>query len=45
MAKQREEYACTGCGARSPRWTGQCAGCGEWNTIQAAAPAGGWSAR
>ncbi|MDO9083710.1 MAG: DNA repair protein RadA [Humidesulfovibrio sp.] len=45
MAKQREEFVCTGCGARSPRWTGQCAGCGEWNTVQAAAPVGGWSAR
>jgi len=48
MAKQREEYQCSACGAKSPRWTGQCGGCGEWNTMQAvAAPAslGGWTAR
>jgi DNA repair protein RadA/Sms len=45
MAKQREEFVCTACGARSPRWTGQCVGCGEWNTVQAAAPVGGFSAR
>jgi DNA repair protein RadA/Sms len=48
MAKQREEYQCSACGAKSPRWTGQCTACGEWNTIAAvAAPSslGGWSAR
>ena len=45
MAKQREEFQCASCGARSPRWTGQCAGCGEWNTIAVMAVAGGWSAR
>ena len=48
MAKQREEYLCSACGAKSPRWTGQCTGCGEWNTIQVVATSaslGGWSAR
>jgi len=48
MAKQREEYQCSACGAKSPRWTGQCTACGEWNTIDAVAAAsalGGWSAR
>ena len=45
MAKQREEFVCSACGAKSPRWTGQCLGCGEWNTVQAAAPVGGFSAR
>jgi DNA repair protein RadA/Sms len=48
MAKQREEYQCSACGAKGPRWTGQCSACGEWNTIAAvAAPSslGGWSAR
>ncbi|MDO9631400.1 MAG: DNA repair protein RadA [Humidesulfovibrio sp.] len=45
MAKQREEFICTACGAKSPRWTGQCLGCGEWNTVQASAPVGGFSAR
>jgi len=45
MAKQREEYQCSACGAKSPRWTGQCVTCGEWNTVAAVAAAGGWSAR
>ena len=34
MAKAaRAQYVCQGCGAASPRWTGKCAGCGEWNTL------------
>ncbi|MDP2849317.1 MAG: DNA repair protein RadA [Humidesulfovibrio sp.] len=48
MAKQREEFLCSACGAKSPRWTGQCSGCGEWNTMQVVAASsalGGWSAR
>ena len=45
MAKIREEYRCESCGAKSPRWTGQCAACGEWNTMKAVAAEGGWSAR
>lgn len=48
MAKQREEYRCSACGAKAPRWSGQCTGCGEWNTlavVASAASLGGWSAR
>jgi DNA repair protein RadA/Sms len=45
MAKAREEFQCSACGAKSPRWTGQCVACREWNTMAAVAPAGGWSAR
>src|SRR5436305_5838997 len=26
-------YACSACGHESARWAGQCAGCGEWNTL------------
>jgi DNA repair protein RadA/Sms len=29
----RAQYVCQSCGAVSPRWTGKCAGCGEWNTL------------
>jgi DNA repair protein RadA/Sms len=29
----RAQYVCQSCGAASPRWTGRCAGCGEWNTL------------
>ncbi len=33
MAKIRSIYSCTECGATSPKWQGQCPGCGEWNTL------------
>ena len=26
-------YSCTECGANSPKWQGQCPGCGVWNTL------------
>ncbi|HEY1245650.1 MAG TPA: AAA family ATPase, partial [Hyphomicrobiaceae bacterium] len=29
----RAGYVCQSCGAASPRWTGKCTGCGEWNTL------------
>ena len=33
MAKVKTVYVCASCGARYPRWQGQCRECGEWNTI------------
>ncbi len=33
MAKVRTEYVCQGCGAASPKWVGQCADCGAWNSL------------
>ncbi|MGA2187761.1 MAG: DNA repair protein RadA [Steroidobacteraceae bacterium] len=33
MAKLREVFVCQNCGAPSPKWQGQCAACGEWNTL------------
>ena len=33
MAKIKTFYSCTECGATSPKWQGQCPGCGEWNTL------------
>ena len=35
MAKLKEVFVCRNCGASSPKWQGQCAGCGEWNTLLA----------
>ena len=35
MPKSREVYICQNCGASSPKWQGQCPGCGEWNTLLA----------
>lgn len=33
MAKPRSVYCCSECGATSPKWQGQCPGCGAWNTL------------
>jgi len=33
MAKQKVQYVCNQCGAVSPKWGGQCADCGEWNSL------------
>jgi len=33
VAKVKSIYSCTECGASSPKWQGQCPGCGEWNTL------------
>jgi DNA repair protein RadA/Sms len=33
MAKAQKSYICQSCGTVSPRWSGKCDGCGEWNTI------------
>ena len=35
MAKSKEIYVCQNCGAAAPKWQGQCAPCGEWNTLLA----------
>lgn len=33
MSKNKLNYSCQNCGTLYPKWTGQCTGCGEWNTI------------
>jgi DNA repair protein RadA/Sms len=33
MAKAKSVYTCADCGASSPKWQGQCPGCGQWNTL------------
>jgi DNA repair protein RadA/Sms len=41
MARPTTRHVCSQCGHDSPRWMGQCPGCGEWNTLTeetAAAP-------
>ena len=35
MAKSKEVFICQNCGTSSPKWQGQCPGCGEWNTLVA----------
>lgn len=34
MAKAKQRYICTNCGAQASAWAGRCASCGEWNTLQ-----------
>lgn len=34
MAKAKERYRCSACGAQTLRWLGQCPSCGEWNTLE-----------
>ncbi|MBK1724031.1 DNA repair protein RadA [Thiocystis violacea] len=31
--KPRSAYVCNACGARHPKWAGQCTDCGAWNTL------------
>ena len=33
MAKVKTTFFCQNCGAQTPKWTGQCSTCNEWNTI------------
>ncbi|MDE2597657.1 MAG: DNA repair protein RadA [Sphingomonadales bacterium] len=39
MAKPKRRYVCQACGSVTHRWQGQCADCGEWNTLAEEAPA------
>lgn len=34
MAKIKETYICSSCGAQSFQWKGQCPACQEWNTLE-----------
>lgn len=45
MAKPKRRYICQACGGVSTRWQGQCADCGEWNTLAEEAPATVFSAK
>jgi DNA repair protein RadA/Sms len=33
MTRIRTIHACSDCGTGHPKWTGQCSGCGAWNTL------------
>lgn len=33
MAKLQKRYVCQACGSVTSKWAGQCADCGEWNTL------------
>ena len=31
--KSKSVYVCSSCGGETPKWSGRCPACGEWNTI------------
>jgi DNA repair protein RadA/Sms len=33
MSKNKSSFCCQACGSVYPKWSGQCSGCGEWNTL------------
>ena len=33
MAKAKSQFVCQNCGTVSPRWSGKCDGCNQWNTL------------
>ncbi|MBB4856826.1 DNA repair protein RadA/Sms [Novosphingobium chloroacetimidivorans] len=45
MAKPKRKYVCQACGSVTNRWQGQCADCGEWNTLAEEAPQTVFSAK
>ncbi|MBB3954675.1 DNA repair protein RadA [Novosphingobium sediminicola] len=45
MAKPKRRFTCTSCGSVTNRWQGQCADCGEWNTLAEEAPQTVFSAK
>ncbi|MFQ5938254.1 MAG: DNA repair protein RadA [Acidiferrobacterales bacterium] len=39
-SKAKSVFSCNECGAQAPKWSGQCPGCGGWNTmVETIAPA------
>lgn len=40
VSRPKTRYVCQSCGASTPKWSGQCADCGAWNTlVESAEPA------
>jgi DNA repair protein RadA/Sms len=33
MARTKVDHVCSECGTQHPKWAGQCAGCGAWNSM------------
>ncbi|MCK5226800.1 MAG: hypothetical protein KAK02_01270, partial [Desulfobulbaceae bacterium] len=34
MAKEKQYFSCSHCGASFSKWIGRCSDCGEWNSIK-----------
>lgn len=41
MTKTKTAHICVECGTNHPKWSGQCGGCGAWNTLEEEAVGGG----
>ncbi|MYR08446.1 DNA repair protein RadA [Gordonia sp. SID5947] len=41
MAKPKSSFRCSACGHAVAKWVGRCPECGEWGTVDEAAPIGG----
>ncbi|OOG22275.1 DNA repair protein RadA [Thioalkalivibrio denitrificans] len=39
--RARTQFTCSACGAVHPKWSGQCADCGAWNTLEETVAQGG----
>lgn len=37
--KSKTVFLCTNCGNETPKWTGRCPSCGQWNTLEEYTPA------
>ncbi len=35
MGRDAQQFECTACGQRSPKWLGRCPSCGGWNSLEA----------
>ncbi|MFZ5788049.1 MAG: AAA family ATPase, partial [Acidobacteriota bacterium] len=35
MVRDAQQFECTACGQRSPKWLGRCPSCAGWNTLEA----------
>ncbi|MDP5208600.1 DNA repair protein RadA [Microbulbifer sp. 2205BS26-8] len=40
--KRKTAYVCNDCGADYTKWTGQCSGCGSWNSLSEVRPGPGY---
>ena len=40
MARERVTHRCSDCGSTTAQWTGRCASCGAWGTVEAATATG-----
>ncbi|WP_085442896.1 DNA repair protein RadA [Magnetofaba australis] len=45
MARDKQRFVCSDCGADFAQWQGRCSACGAWNTLKSFTPASGGGKR